>query len=240
MNSKKMIKKVLKYSIKNKLSHIPSALSQLSYLTNILPNIDHYDWNIVIGKPFGAQAYYCIWQKMGLIPKNMTLSYGVKDTELDFVDYSEETLGNALGVASGIQLANNKKTYVNLPDSVFQMGPTLEAMQFIAKHQQDILVTVDANDAQLTGDTKDIIGMDADKIYQLFELNGWMVYLIEIVQDEDNDNEELIEAMQKLQVRGPTALIIETKKGSGVQEMEDDPVTWHYKQLGSLDEITIR
>ena len=238
MKSKKMVKKLLKYSIKNKLSHIPSALSQLSYLTNILPNIDHYDWNIIIGKPFGAQAYYIIWQKMGLIPKNHKLSYGVKDTELDFVDYSEETLGNALGVASGIQLANNKRTYVNLSDAAIQMGSALEAIQFIRKHKQDILVTVDCNGTQLTGDTKDIMGIDIEYIYQLFKLNNWRVHRIEIFQD--NVNEKIVQAFNELKGIGPVALIIETKKGFGVKEMEEDPVKWHYQQLRSIDEITIK
>ena len=225
-----MIKKVLQYSIDNKLGHIPSALSMLEYVEYLTQNILQKDWNIIIGKPFGSQTYYKIWEKYwGL---DITgLSYGVKHDEIPFVDYSEETLGNALGIASGVQLANNKKTWCNISDGALQMGPTLEAIQFIGKMKQDILLTVDFNFMQLTGKTYDIIGVDEHNMYSYFHDFGWNVLLI------DKDYSKIPKFVTK---KGPKCIIFRTKKGQGVLEMEQHPITWHYKKLEDFDEITIK
>ena len=97
--------RLLEYSYINKLSHIPSALSMLDYI-DVLFTEKHItlDDGIVIGKPFGAQAYYLVWEELGLIDNIEQLSVGVKHDEILFVNYGEETMGNALGVAAGLGL----------------------------------------------------------------------------------------------------------------------------------------
>jgi len=225
-----MIKKLLEYSIQNNLRHIPSALSQYSYLKNILPELDYKNTNISIGKPFGSQAYYVIWEEMGLVQQ--PLSYGVKHEEIDFVNFSEETLGNALGVAGGLMF-NDKKTFVNLSDGAFQMGPTLEAVQFIGHHQKDVLLCVDCNDMQLTGNTNSILSQNINTIADILSSNGWDVLII-----DDEMSEYLIQEI--LERYTPTALLFKTTKGQGVKEMEEDSVKWHYKELKDINEITIK
>jgi len=221
------MKKLLDYSIKHKLKHIPSALSQYSYLKYILPIVK--DFKIVIGKPFGAQAYYCIWDKMYKLPNN--LSYGIKHDELDFIEYGEETIGNALGIASGIALCQDKPVYCNISDGAFQMGPTLEAIQFIAKHKQKIFLTIDCNEYQLTGNTNDIIGITAEKIEKHFKLYEWNVNIHEINN---------LEKLDINNIKYPYVIIFKTKKGQNVIEMEKNPNEWHYKQLMDINEVTLR
>ena len=219
------MKKVIKYSIKHNLKHIPSALSQYSYLKHILPKIKN--WKIVIGKPFGAQAYYCIWENIFNLPDN--LSYGIKHEELDFVEFGEETLGNALGIASGISLSQDKPVYCNISDGALEMGATLEAIQFIGKKQQKILLTIDCNEYQLTGRIKDIIGLNINKIENMFQLYNWETKII---------NTSKIDNINIPKINKPTVFICKTKKGQGIKEMEEDPITWHYKELKDLNEIT--
>jgi transketolase N-terminal domain/subunit len=230
------IKKLLNYSIKNNLRHIPSALSQYSYLKILLPMLDYNDMNIVIGKPFGSQAYYTVWEDMGILDLCTNLSYGIKHDEIDFVDFSEETLGNALGVASGIAF-NNKKTFVNISDGALQMGPTLEAIQYIGKHKQNILCAVDFNSMQLTGNTDDILGINIFNVASMFKIHGWETIIADTKCLNDYGLKTLIKGAMLLDE--PTALIFKTLKGQGVKEMEDDPVKWHYKELKDIDEITI-
>jgi transketolase N-terminal domain/subunit len=227
------MKNMLQYSIDNNLRHIPSALSQYSYLKYLLPKLDYDNTNIVIGKPFGSQAYYCIWEEMGLI-KNQKLSYGVKHDEIDFVNFSEETLGNALGVGSGIAY-NGKKTYVNISDGALQMGPTLEAIQFIGKHKQNIFCTVDFNSMQLTGDTQQIIGINIFNVESMFRIYGWTTIMVDTKRTSKIIIESFIE--RALKYDKPIAIIFKTIKGQGVKEMEEDPVAWHYKELKSLEDI---
>ena len=150
-----MTKELLNYSFENNLAHIPSALSMLDYISVVFKYIKKTD-NIIIGKPFGAQTYYLVWKHLGWLKDIQNLHMGVKHDEVDFVLYSEETIGNALGVAAGVALVSDKKTYVNLSDAALQMGNTLEAIQFIGQHKLDVLVTVDYNGSQVTGNTKHI------------------------------------------------------------------------------------
>mgnify|MGYP001430218736 CR=1 FL=1 len=217
-----MIKEILEYSFKNNLGHIPSALSMSIYVPIIFKFINRNN-NIIIGKPFGSQTYYLTWKDLGWLENIEKLHMGVKHDEIDFIDYSEETIGNALGVASGIELANKKKTYVNISDGCLQMGPTLEAIQFIGKHQQNILVTVDYNNSQVTGNCNDIIPVEPTKYF--FSANRWIVYEI-----DGHNEKEIFNIMNIVKnITTPVVIFFKTKKGYGVPQMEEE--NWHYRKL---------
>lgn len=216
---------LLRFSYEHQRSHIPSALSMLNYLSVIFnENIVTRDWNIIIGKPFGSQAYYIIWDQLGWLDRPELLSIGVKHDEIEFVDYGEETMGNALGVASGIRLANGKPTWVNLSDATLQMGNTLEAIQFIGANQVPMLVTVDFNGTQVTGHTDDIIPILP--VYEMARQYGWSVDIV-----DGNDYNKVSTTLQKVDDNKPTMIFMKTKKGAGVADMENDPFGWHYRTL---------
>ncbi len=236
-----MIKKLLEYSIKNNLKHIPSALSQFSYLRFLLPQLKK-DYNIVIGKPFGSQAYYIPWLDMGYIKEDQKLSYGIKHKELDFVNYGEETLGNALGIASGVAYASDKPTWCNISDGALQMGPTLEAIQHIGSNKQNILLTVDFNGMQLTDSIMNLSNIHSFNIEIMFKMYGWETVMYDTSVLNDYGISLIIE--QQLEhfknLNKPMVIIFKTTKGQGVKEMEENPVDWHYKALENLNEITIK
>ena len=224
---------LLHYSYINKLSHIPSALSMYNYVDAIFKDkwVTENDI-IVIGKPFGAQAYYLIWRKYNKLRNIEKLSVGVKHDEIDFVDYSEETIGNSLGVASGIAMTTNKKVWVNLSDASLQMGNTLEAIQFIGqKRQKNIFVTIDWNGMQVTGKTSDII--DVDPIKNMFVDYGWNLCTC----NNGHDYKEITKTLARSQGdERPTVIIFKTLKGGGHPELND--TKWHYRKIDSLDELT--
>lgn len=231
-------KRLIEYSINNKLSHIPSALSMFNYLYELFnfedsqEVINPYNWNIVIGKPFGAQAYYIIWHYYYMLDITHK-AYIIQENEIDFVDFSEETLGNALGVASGISY-NGKRTWCNISDGALQMGSTLEAIQFIGHNQQDIVLTVDYNRTQLTGNTNQIMGITINGMKDIFHAASWRVYIVE----SDNFYSGIVKSV--IDKKGPVVFLIETNKGDGIVEMENDPILWHYKQLKDINEITFK
>ena len=209
--------------------HIPSSLSHLYYLDYLFSNnIITKEMNIVIGKPFGADAYYYIWKKLGWLDPNKQYSYGVKHEEIPFVNFSEETLGNALGVAAGIALGSDKTTWVNLSDAALMMGPTYEAIQFIGKHKLNIKITVDLNQMKLTGP----LGFKTSAIRDLFSQCGWFC-------DEFYHKGAFYNFEGAFQLPGPVCILVHTKKGDGVKEMEEDPIGWHYRNLKDTNEITI-
>jgi len=219
-----MKKELLEYSYKNNLSHIPSALSMLDYVdelfTKKLVTPDDY---IVLGKPFGAQTYYLVWRKLGYITDIEKLGAGVKHDEIDFVDYSEETMGNALGVSAGIAMTTEKLVWVNLSDAALQMGNTLEAIQFIGHHKlKNILVTIDFNNSQVLGNISDILPVDP--VINFFRENGWQVN----TGIDDFNIGDL-----------PKVFIMKTKKGNGVPSIEKDIKKWHYKRIETLEELQL-
>jgi transketolase len=227
-----VISEVLEYSRRRGLAHVPSALSMLDYLRVlfeerfVVPNRDR----IVIGKPFGAQAYYVVWRKLGYLEGIDGLSYGVKAEEVPFVDFSEETLGNALGVAAGIAMCTGETVWANVSDAALQMGPTLEAVQFIGhRRMKNMRVTVDFNGMQVTGATRDIVSLD--RVASLFGAFGWRTYDV-----DGHDRARLSMAFGSMfSYDGPAVAICRTVKGRGVKEMEADPVGWHYRRLGEGD-----
>jgi len=215
-----MIKQLLKYSYDNDLAHIPSALSMLSYLEELFKSglVTPEDY-IILGKPFGAQAYYLLWEKYWGLKDIQSLSPIVKHSEVAFVDFSVETMGNDLGVAAGIAMASDKLVWVNTTDAALQMGNTLEAIQFIGHNKlNNIQVTIDYNNSQVTGKTSDILSVEP--VIEFFRGCGWQV-------EKDLKHFGI--------GTFPKVFIMNTKKGDGVNFMEKNPKTWHYRKLDEED-----
>jgi len=157
------------------------------------------------------------------------LSVGVKHNEIDFVDYSEETMGNALGVGTGIAIANPKcKVWVNLTDATLQMGSTLEAIQYIGHNKiNNLFITIDYNNYQVTGKTSDVLSVDP--VIGFMKSNGWHVTTV------DGHNINHIEKSFKKQNKNkPNVIFFTTVKGYGVNYMQNNPVLWHYKPIEEL------
>lgn len=225
-------KQLLHHSYENKLSHIPSALSMLDYVDVLFScGCVTKDDKIVIGKPFGAQAYYLVWQRNGMIDDIGKLSIGVKHDEIEFVTYSEETIGNALGVAIGIALTTPKRVWVNITDASLQMGNVLEAIQFIGHHQiSNIFVTIDYNNAQVTGATDDILSVEPIK--NLMYNYGWFV------QEVNGHNQKQLQMVfDNLHPQRPNVVFCNTVKGGRIQTMSQDIKTWHYKKIETSTEL---
>lgn len=225
---------LLRYSYEKKLTHIPSALSMSTYVEFLFENkvIVPYRDKIVLGKPFGSQTYYLLWKKMGLLKEIDNLSVGVKHNEIDFVDYREETMGNALGVGAGIALSNkDKRVWVNITDATLQMGSTLEAIQYIGHNcVNNILLTIDNNNYQVTGKTS--IVLDIEPIITLSQNYNWHVITV-----DGHCKDTISKKLNNLdKIKKPILINFLTKKGNGVKYMENDPVKWHYKTIDN-DEI---
>lgn len=224
---------LLEYSYDHKLSHIPSALSMLDYVDVLFTNgfVTPND-KIVIGKPFGAQAYYLVWRKLGYLVDIEKLGVGIKHDEIDFVDYSEETMGNALGVATGIAIANpDKRVWVNISDAALQMGNTLEALQFIGHNNiKNVFVTVDYNGAQVTGYTSDILSVHPVK--DMCRHYHWWVQEV-----DGHDKAKLKLAFGNLIDTSANIVFCNTRKGNGVNEMIKDIKKWHYKKIETWTEL---
>jgi len=227
-----MKQELLAYSFKQGLSHIPSAMSMLDYVDVLFSEqIVTPNDKIVLGKPFGSQAYYLIWRKLGYLKTIEGLNIGVKHDEIEFVDYSEETMGNALGVAIGIAMTTNKRVWVNISDAALQMGNTLEAIQFIGHHNiKNIFLTIDYNNAQVTGSISDVLKIKPT--IQFFKEYSWFVQEV-----DGHDKMKIKTAYKNAVTTVPNVFVFHTQKGHGVSSIEKDIKKWHYRKIQDEKEL---
>lgn len=230
-DTQSIIGKVIEYSYKNRLAHIPSALSMLTYVDLLFQEryIKPYRDKIIIGKPFGSQSYYLVWQMLGYITSINHLHPILKHSEIEFVNFSGESLGNTLGIAAGVAMATSSNVWVNLSDAALQMGSELEAIQFIGHNKlNNIIVSVDYNNSQVTGRPSDILSVTP--VINFFRENGWDVIIV-----NGHDREDIKQSFHRRDTTLPSAYIYQTVKGHGVDVMERDPKYWHYRCIDETD-----
>lgn len=239
-----LVKNIISNSYYGNESHIPSALSMLNYVYEISKLINPNETNLVIGKPFGAMAYYEIWKKLGWISENtdmLNLPPVIKDKNtggFDFVDFSVETMGNSLGVATGYAYTKDKFTWVNISDAALQMGSELEAILHISQLSKDglpLLITVDNNNSQVCGDCDDInsiqpvIDMMKASNIQVFEFDDASI----LQNDFTYQNKSLQYAISRAKVKLSPAvcIIFNTKKGYPFERYMNNAPKYHYQKL---------
>lgn len=204
-------------------NHLPSALSQLPFIIYLLKYVirERSYYNLCIGKVFGASAWYCTMKYFNIIdeiPDKKILDH-------EYFDFCDTTLGNSLGVAIGMYLANKKKTITVLSDSQFQIGTIQESLQFISTYRIPIQIIVDFNGLQLTSETL----INKQKIIDI--LNSLNILVIECKYNN------LKELMYINDISKPVCYIINTIKGFSVLELEKDPLLYH--STNNLEKYTL-
>ena len=220
---KERVEQLLRFSYKNQTTHIASALSQLDFIYELFTKelVVPFRDRIILGKPFGSQSLLMAWKEMGYLD-NID-SYGfVRHGEIPFIDFSEFSLGNAMGVAAGMAIAcPNQLVWCHISDGALQMGNTLEAIQFIGHNKlKNVMVTVDYNGGQVTGKIDDILTVEP--VIDFFKGYGWDVNF-DLTNFKVDDN--------------PKVFIMRTVKGQGVPSIEKDIRKWHYKKIESYEEL---
>ncbi len=139
-------------------------------------------------------------------------------------------LSVALGVAQGKKLnADKHLVYTLHGDGELQEGQIWEAVLYAgAKGIDNLIATVDYNNAQIDGTVDDVLSLGDLKAK--FEAFNWEVVDIK----NGNDLDEVIAGLKKarsLTGNGkPVAVLLHTKMGYGIDFMEGD-YRWHGKPL---------
>lgn len=226
---------ILTMSYKAKVAHIPSAFSMCDYLGVLFEKyVSPKTHRFILGKPFGAQAYYALFSFYKWIKSDLS-KYGSLEPDWRYIiqnqhpliSYIDESMGNCLSVACGIATAR-KNVFVNISDAAFQEGTIWESVQFAGAHKlSKIIMTIDYNNMQALGKISDIsdLGNLSNKLqefgWEAKECNGHDIDAIRLTC-ERAINEDL---------KRPLALVFHTCKGKGVSFMEENS-DWHY---GTLD-----
>ena len=147
--------------------------------------------------------------------------------KLPGIEASTGSLGQGLSIGLGMALAARLdraswRTWVILGDGEIDEGQVWEAAMAAAKFGTDNLVAiVDANTAQQTGYTKDVMPTEPKP-------DKWSAFGWEVQEIDGHDFEQVLPALRKAGQGGsgrPQAIIARTLKGKGVSFVEKD---YHY------------
>jgi len=138
------------------------------------------------------------------------------------VEVSTGSLGQGLSMCLGITLAlrldglsDTAQVFGLLSDGDCQEGQTWEAAMAAAHYEvPNLTAIVDYNHLQTDGTTEEV--MDTGDVRAKFEAFGW-----DAIEIDGHDMPAIVEALERSRtIRGPAAIVCQTKKGRGVSTME--------------------
>ncbi len=202
----------------------------------------------VLSKGHAAPLLFSLYEAAGVITEKELLTLRKFDSRLQghptpefpYADVTTGSLGQGLSVAVGMamgilkkfQILNSKfqipRVYVLLGDSEFAEGQNYEALQLAGHYSLSNLIAVlDVNRLGQRGETQ--LGWDVKTYKKRLESFGWDVVVI-----ENGNSLEEVSAVYRSHLTAqrskPLMLIAKTKKGAGVQFMEDKD-GWHGKPI---------
>lgn len=202
-------RKILEKSIKYNLGHIPSSFSMLDYYKIFNSLLNNYNYKLFMGKFFGAQSYYAIWDEE---IKQSCLNYN--DSHCFYVDIS---LGNILGIMIGYALVNkNIKVIGHISDSILQSGIFLECISLAADLKLDNIYLI------LDNNNKGIYTSLNINPHHIFI--NWKLYTL----NSNNPTLCFTDFIEDIKSK-PKIMICHTKKGDGINFLEKNPEKYHYK-----------
>ncbi|MFB2830728.1 transketolase [Aeromonas jandaei] len=141
------------------------------------------------------------------------------------IDMTTGSLGQGVSCAAGMALGTESNVFTIVGDGELQEGQCWEAIQFAAHHKLgNLVVFVDNNKRQLDGDISDI--QEPFDLLKKFESFGFHSLAV----DGGNISAicEVIEQALETKDR-PTAIILDTVKGQGLQSVVDISANHHLR-----------
>lgn len=231
-------------------AHIGGALSMVEIMTilyfkylNIKPEDPHWEDRdrVVLSKGHGGVGYAPVLAARGYFPKDELKEFNhfmsnfgmhLDSLKVKGVDVSTGSLGHGLPMAVGLALGarlqkKSWKTYCILGDGECNEGSVWEAAMSAAHFKVKNLITfVDRNRMMIDGPTEQVMALEpfADK---------WEAFGFIVKEIDGHDFKALSETIDFAhnEKSAPVLILCNTKKGRGVDFMEDQ-VKWHY---GSID-----
>ena len=232
-------------------AHIGGALSMVEILVilyykylNVDPaNPDKPDRDrFILSKGHGGVGYASVLARKGFFDFDLLKTFNqfkspfgmhLDANKVKGVDVSTGSLGHGLPMAVGLSLGarlkkQSWKTYCLLGDGECNEGTVWEAAMAAGHFNVTNMITiVDRNRLMIDGRTEEIMGLEpfADK---------WKAFGFIVKEVDGHSFKELAEAIDFAvsQDKAPVVILANTKKGRGVDYMEDN-VKWHYGSMNS-------
>lgn len=228
----------LKIIYNSKSSHIGSNFSCAHILLYIFANYINKKSNyLILSKGHASAIYYSILNSYKYLSKEKLFSFTKNNTYLSGhisksvskkIIYSSGSLGNGIGVGSGITYnsllkKDKKKCFVVISDGDLNEGSSWEAILFAGHHKlKNLIVVLDSNKIQNIDKVKNVINLN--KLKNKLKDFGWQT-----LKTDGHDFKKLGDCFIKaIKSKKPTFIEADTIKGKGVSFMENK-ILWHYK-----------
>ncbi len=209
-------------------AHLGGSFSMIEMLLTLYEVIMKKNDKFILSKAHASYPLCTLLQDRGLNPKLTThLELDIKNG----IHCTTGSLGHGLPIATGMAFARKKqkisgKVYVMMSDGECQEGTTWESLLIGSKQKLDnLVVIVDYNKIQALSRLNDALPLkDLSAKFKAFNWNCINV-------KDGHSFKSLISSFKKKDKKGkPLAIIVNTIKGKGIREFENDPI-WHARQL---------
>ena len=230
--------KILEMYFNANAGHIGCSLSCIDLMIGSLMTHKKESEVFLLSKGHAAASLYACLHELGEISDETLKTFYQNGTTLPAhpapnkikgIPFATGSLGHGLPIAIGIAqankiLQNNEFTYVLMSDGETNEGTTWEGAHYaVAKRLDNLIVMIDKNGLQGFGNTKEVLGVSADK-------NKWEAMGFEVVEVDGHNVAQIhhqIELFKAFKNGIPKLLIANTVKGKGVSYMENK-LEWHY------------
>ena len=230
--------KILEMYFNANAGHIGCSLSCIDLMIGSLMTHKKESEVFLLSKGHAAASLYACLHELGEISDETLKTFYQNGTTLPAhpapnkikgIPFATGSLGHGLPIAIGIAqankiLQNDEFTYVLMSDGETNEGTTWEGAHYaVAKRLDNLIVMIDKNGLQGFGNTKEVLGVSADK-------NKWEAMGFEVVEVDGHNVAQIhhqIELFKAFKNGIPKLLIANTVKGKGVSYMENK-LEWHY------------
>ena len=230
--------KILEMYFNANAGHIGCSLSCIDLMIGSLMTHRKESEVFLLSKGHAAASLYACLHELGEISDETLKTFYQNGTTLPAhpapnkikgIPFATGSLGHGLPIAIGIAqankiLQNDEFTYVLMSDGETNEGTTWEGAHYaVAKRLDNLIVMIDKNGLQGFGNTKEVLGVSADK-------NKWEAMGFEVVEVDGHNVSQIhyqIELFKAFKNGIPKLLIANTVKGKGVSYMENK-LEWHY------------
>ena len=209
-------------------AHLGGSFSMIEILLTLYEVIIKKNDKFILSKAHASFPLCILLKEKGLNPK---LTTHLELDKKNGIHCTTGSLGHGLPIATGMAFAkkqqkNSGTVYVMMSDGECQEGTTWESLLIAAKHKLDnLVVIVDYNKIQALSRLKDALPLA--NLSSKFRAFNW-----DCIEVKDGHSfKSLIASFKKKNKKGkPLAIIVNTTKGKGIKEFEDDPI-WHARKL---------
>ena len=209
-------------------AHLGGSFSMIEILLTLYEVIIKKNDKFILSKAHASFPLCILLKEKGLNPK---LTTHLELDKKNGIHCTTGSLGHGLPIATGMAFAKKQqkksgKVYVMMSDGECQEGTTWESLLIAAKHKLDnLVVIVDYNKIQALSRLKDALPLA--NLSSKFRAFNW-----DCIEVKDGHSfKSLIASFKKKNKKGkPLAIIVNTTKGKGIKEFEDDPI-WHARKL---------